>query len=247
MQLNYIVPFTERFCDIDQFGTKKTNVMVGDLCVSVRHNGECPNSDELKSFLVGTKRKTIHIQAKDIKHCLEQFEAIGGGVTPDKSKSCNLIISDKDPIIEYTACPHMSKEFDCAYFDDDSMEPESKLACILNGCTDVHDECPIKQQAMSDQSVVRDGEAWVRRPTASLPKDVTNWKQVAHDEFFEAFNNERDDLTVTLIDDEWIDFKYKDWSLKSTGQPRFRAVEQMRFDETDHEEWESRYYIATQP
>ncbi|CAH7390297.1 hypothetical protein VCHA53O466_50029 [Vibrio chagasii] len=243
MLKNYIVPYVARTCDVDNLGSNVSAVAIDGYGVLVRHGNLIPSESLIKRHLIGVQCKQILIQAADLEDCLSKFNEIKGADTGTHEKAISISTSAQSPITEYLGCEHMGKQMNCRYFDDETTDPESHLQCILNGCDDVHDECPIKMQMNSLSSITKDMDVWVKRFIVGSPEaSDDNWEQIESKDFFIAFNAQRDSLEVSHEDKEWIDFKVVVWRDKNTGKDTFKAVEQLRYDETEDEYWQSRYF-----
>jgi len=76
---------------------------------------------------------------------------------------------------------------------------------------------------------------------------MAEWKQIKKEEFYDEFKQKMQvekNLVLSNNDNEWPDFIAKTWSLSDSNKQHLKQVEQLRFDETEHEEWVFRYYIA---
>lgn len=164
MLKNYIVPYGFRFCDVGKNRNTTTLMVVDDIGIAVRHDRDnIPTNKDVRSHLIGYTDREMRIQAESIEDCLKQFYELDEAKLGKRAQAYTLEASESNPIIEYVGCKDMGEDLNCKAFDDEYTEPDSFLLCILNGCDDVHDGCPIKQQMDNPSEVVQFGDVWVRQ------------------------------------------------------------------------------------
>lgn len=160
---NYIIPYSTRDVQIDRIVSKHKLMVVDGIGIIVHYHETEPTDSIIRQHLIGYKSHKMRIEAPNLEDALKQFYELDAAQCGDKFKAYTLETSESYPIIEYCGCDHMGVDMNCTYFDDEHTSPDSFLLCILNGCDDVHDGCPIKQQMDRPSEVVHLNGVWVRR------------------------------------------------------------------------------------
>lgn len=162
--MNFIIPYTKRSTHIGTNYNETTVMDVDGVGVYVGHpRGEVPSSDLVRRHLMGISNHTWWIEADSLEDALKKFHDTDGAKIGSKNRAIVMNVSKRLPIREYVGCKDMSEDGHCKYFDDEFTEPDSHLLCILGGCDDVHDSCPIKQQMEKESEVIQIGDVWVQR------------------------------------------------------------------------------------
>src|SRR3989344_3955233 len=139
MKKNYIIPYEERFTQINGGVIAKRSLMCADnVGLIVGHKADyTPTEKDVRRNLIGIKTNTILVQADSLQEALQEFLNYPECRTGVKHKAWSLASSERNPVIEYSGCECMrllNSGVACAKYD----EPRNGgyMICILDGLDD---------------------------------------------------------------------------------------------------------------
>lgn len=152
---NYIIPYLERFTSMANFPFKRSILCVDGVGIVVKHSEDSDLSDSsIRRHLIGVTEQQILIQANDIFDAISKFNEFEEAKTGEKYKAWTIKTDERNPIIEYCACPHMRvvSSIACAYYDEPTEY--GYMICVLDGLDEPPRNCPIYRQMKSKKFII---------------------------------------------------------------------------------------------